>query len=67
VFELHLILADIGLFLLVLAVLSGVLLTAARRVPLLARRYPLLVWTHLVSGVLALVIYLLTYFLAPTL
>jgi len=67
VFELHLILADIGLFLLLLAVLSGVLLTAARRVPFLARRYPLLVWTHLVSGVLALVVYLLTYFLAPTL
>jgi hypothetical protein len=63
----HLFLADVGLALMVLAVLSGVLLTLARRVPLLGRRYVLLLWLHLGSGVLAFVVYLLTYFLAPTL
>jgi len=66
-FELHLLLADLGLVLMTLAVLSGVLLTFARRAPFLARRYPLLVWTHLASGVLAFLVYLFTYFLAPTL
>lgn len=66
-FELHLLLADAGLALMALAVLSGVLLTCARRVPWLARRYALLTWTHLASGVLAFLVYLLTYFLAPTL